>query len=256
MKNDLTTEISQRSGFRIIQNAVPNSMVARLKDRLLVAIEEEKKYHGSINYQDFGMVLVCPKYDRIFCEVFDQDTIFNSCNELLGEGSIVYAYTSSSMPPKGKNYSSRIHVDCPRVIPGYLSQIGIIIALDDFTKENGGTFFLPGSQDRKDAPSEEEFFRNAIQIEMPAGSVCVFHAHLWHYGATNKTDLWRHAITINMCRSYMKQRFDFPRMLDAAGISNISLRAKQKLGYLSQIPATYDEYYAPPEKRKWQQVRD
>ena len=43
---------------------------------------------------------------------------------VLGPGCIVYAYTSSSMPPHRSNYSGRIHVDSPRVIPGYMTNLG------------------------------------------------------------------------------------------------------------------------------------
>ena len=61
--------------------------------------------------------------------------------EVLSDTCILYAYTSSSMPPAGSNYSRRIHVDCPRLIPGYWTNAGVMVALDDFTDENGVTEF-------------------------------------------------------------------------------------------------------------------
>jgi len=253
---NLQDEITNGCGFSVIASAIPLNVIAQLRSRLEEAIAEENAYHQGAGHRDHGMVLVCPKYDAIFGNVFDHDPIFTGCNALLGDGCIVYAYTSSSMPPRGTNYSSRIHVDCPRVIPSYLSQIGIIIALDDFTNENGATFFLPGSQNQEKSPTEEDFWAKAIQLTMPAGSICFFHAHLWHSGGQNKTDQWRHALTINMCRSYMKQRLDFPKLLDNSIAANFSCRAVQKLGYLAQVPASYDEYYAAPANRKWKQIRD
>ena len=32
-------------------------------------------------------------------------------------------------------------------------------------------------------------------------------------GGMNSTDTARHAITFNVCRSYMRQRFDYPRLV-------------------------------------------
>jgi hypothetical protein len=34
-----------------------------------------------------------------------------------GATCILYAYQTSSMPPRGTNYNHRIHIDCPRLIP-------------------------------------------------------------------------------------------------------------------------------------------
>jgi hypothetical protein len=36
-------------------------------------------------------------------------------------------------------------------------------------------------------------------------------------------------------------------------LSKLSAAARQKLGFDTQVPANYDEYYAPPEKRKYKQ---
>ena len=60
-------------------------------------------------------------------------------------------------------------------------------------------------------------------------------------------------MTINMCRPYMKQRIDIPRAMAHMDLSGVSQTALQKLGFLAQVPANYDEYYAPPELRKYKQ---
>ncbi|MGZ8559883.1 MAG: phytanoyl-CoA dioxygenase family protein, partial [Chitinophagaceae bacterium] len=86
-----------------------------------------------------------------------------------------------------------------------------------------------------------------------AGSVWFFNARIWHAGGNNLTNKWRHALTINMCRAYMKQRIDIPRAMAHMDLSNISEKALQKLGFMAQVPASYDEYYVAPEKRKFKQ---
>jgi ectoine hydroxylase-related dioxygenase (phytanoyl-CoA dioxygenase family) len=198
-------------------------------------------------------VLLCSLYGGALLEILGEESLMAPFEWVMGEGCIIYAYTSSSMPPGAANYSTRVHVDCPRLIPNYLTNMGATILLDDFTAGNGATWFLPGSQTRAEAPGEEEFYADARRVIAPAGSVFYFNARLWHAGGRNETDQWRHALTLNMCRPYMKQRIDIPRAMAHVDLSGAPEKAVQKMGFLSQVPASYDEYYAPPGQRKYRQ---
>ncbi len=242
-----------REGWVLIEGLLPPARVAGLRRELEKAIAREAAFHGGRDYVDYAMVMCCAMYGRVFVDLFDSAELMAPFEAVLGEGCIVYANTSSSMPPGGRNFSVRIHVDCPRLIPGYLTNFGAIILLDDFTEENGATWFLPRSHRRADAPPEAEFFRDARRLIAPAGSVWFFDTRIWHSGAVNRTDRWRHSITINMCRPYMKQRLDIPRLMEGADLSGVSEKALQKLGFHAQTPASLEEYYAPPGKRKFRQ---
>lgn len=244
-----------RDGFAIVPGVLDTSFIARAKVALEDAFVREAEYHGGTNYSDYGMVLLCSLYGGPFLELFDNDRAMTPFETILGEGCIVYAYTSSSMPPGAGNYSGRIHVDSRRIIPGYLTNFGAMLLLDDFTEDNGATWFLPRSQRRPDAPSEEEFRANASRLIAPAGSGFFFNPHLWHAGGQNRTTSWRHALTINMCRSWMKQRLDIPRAMSHLDYP-MSERVAQKLGFHAQVPASYDEFYVPPEQRKFRQNPD
>lgn len=242
-------------GCFVVEGVLSPDYIARAKPALEAAIAKEAEYHGSTDYKDYGMVLVCSLYGSVLWEPFDNAALMAPFNAVLGDGCIVYAYTSSSMPPGKTNYSRRIHRDCPttRLVPGFPTNMGATIALDDFTLENGASYFLPGSHVRTDVPGEKEFNERAERYVAPAGSVMFFDALTYHAGGDNKTDRWRHALTINMCRSWMKQRIDIPQAMSKIDTSELSNAAKQKLGFFTQVPASYDEYYAPPEKRKYTQ---
>lgn len=240
-------------GYVIIPDVLSPEFIHQAKIALEKAIHTEIEYHKTMNYNDFGMVLLCSLYDKIFIELFDNPKLVSVFNAVLGQGCIVYAYTSSSMPPNKTNYSRRIHVDSPRIIPNYITNMGATILLDDFTEENGATYFLPYSQERANAPTEEEFYSKGKRLIAKAGTVWFFNARVWHAGGDNLTQNWRHALTINMCRPWMKQRIDIPRAMSHIDMSNVSEQAKQKLGFFAQVPANYEEYYAPPELRKYKQ---
>jgi ectoine hydroxylase-related dioxygenase (phytanoyl-CoA dioxygenase family) len=245
----------QTEGYAILTDILPSHLLQPLRTQLAAVIRAEEdmmrqRYPGLHR----GMVLLCSLYDGSLLKVLDSEKLMKPFEWILGDGCIIYAYTSSSMPPGSTNYSNRIHVDCPRMIPGYITNVGATILLDDFTVENGATWFMPGSQTRSGMPSAEEFYARSRRVIAPAGSVFCFDARLWHAGGQNETNLWRHAITINMCRPYMKQRLDIPRAMAHMDLTGVSERALQKLGFMSQTPANYDEYYAPPEQRKFRQA--
>ncbi len=241
------------NGYCIVNDVLTPEFITQAKKELEVAIEKEVAYHGTTEYKDYGMVLLCSLYGGSFISLFDNTLLTDCIEEILGKGAIVYAYTSSSMPPNKTNYSRRIHVDSPRIIPGYITNLGVTVALDDFTEENGATYFLPKSHNLTTPPTEEYFYANAKRFLAKAGSVWFFNARIWHAGGSNNTNYWRHALTLNMCRPYMKQRIDIPRAMAHMDLSNVSEKALQKLGFLAQTPASYDEYYAEPAKRKYRQ---
>jgi ectoine hydroxylase-related dioxygenase (phytanoyl-CoA dioxygenase family) len=244
-----------QDGFIVIEDVLSTEYITRAKPALEAAIAKECEYHKTVDHKDYGMVLLCSLYGAVFLEPFDNDRLMTPFNAVLGDGCIVYAYTSSSMPAGGTNYSRRIHRDCPRVVPGYPTNMGATILLDDFTLENGATWFMPGSHRRatQDPPGEDEFVGSAKRLVARAGSIFFFDALLFHAGGENHSSHWRHALTINMCRPFMKQRLDIPRMMSNVDMTGASETVKQKLGFLSQVPASHDEYYAPPEMRKYRQ---
>ena len=251
---DLTSFVHalETEGYAIVPDVLPKDYIARAKKELMAAIAAETKLPFN-NKNDFAMVLLCSLYGGTMLELFAIEKVTAHFNAVLGEGCTVYAYTSSSMPPRQTNYSGRVHVDCPRIIPGYITNMGATIALDDFTEDNGATYLLPRSQERADAPRDEEFYANAKRFIAPAGSVLFFNACLWHAGGQNKTDGWRHALTVNMGRPWMKQRIDIPRAMAHMDLSGQPECVLQKLGFLAQVPADYTEYYAPKELRKYRQ---
>ena len=147
----------ERDGYAIVEGVLDPDYCVRAKAELAAAIDREAEYHGSRDYGDYGMVLLCALYGGAFVELLDNERLLAGFEDVLGPGCIVYAYTSSSMPPRKANYSRRIHVDSPRLIPGYVTNMGATILIDDFTEENGATTFLPGSHTRAEAPSPEEY---------------------------------------------------------------------------------------------------
>lgn len=242
-----------KEGSVIIEDVLESGFIKNILKELEIALEKEVQYHGTRDYGLYGYVLSNAKYGGSFLELFDNEKVVSPINAVLGEGSIAYSYTSSSMAPSKGNDSSHIHIDSPVFIPEYILRMGVIIPLVDFTEDNGATYYMPFSHTREKQPDEEEFYNSAKRLTIKAGSAWFFNTRLWHAGGINRTSNWRHALTLNMCRPWMKQRIDIPALMQGMDISNVSEVALQKLGFHSQIPKSYDEYFCAPEERKFRQ---
>jgi len=247
-KEEFEEEFEER-GFVIVDNVLSQEYIERTNIEIEEALKKEVEFVGTTDYKFYGYVLSSAKYGGSFLEIFDNDNIVNPINWIMGENSIIYSYTSSSMPPKKGNDASHIHVDCPIFLENYILRMGVLLPLVDFTEDNGASYYLAGSHKSEQMPSESDFFEKSTRLTIKAGQGCFFNTRVWHSGGINKTDNWRHALTINICRPWMKQYLDTPRLLKDHDLSNISDRVLQKLGFFSQPPSSYEEYYDKTRKR-------
>jgi ectoine hydroxylase-related dioxygenase (phytanoyl-CoA dioxygenase family) len=237
-------------GVVLVPDVLPRKAALAMRPLLQRAIDADlARWQGSPGYIDHWMVHNLMVHDDAFLYLLENPILHAYLSELLSNTCIIYAYTSSSMPPRGSNYSRRIHVDCPRVIPGYVTNVGITLALDDFNEENGATELLPYSQWRTSAPTEAEFEKGAVRFMPSAGQAVIFNARTWHRGGLNRTDKPRHAVTINACRAYMRQRFDYPRLVPESSVAKLGPIGKRFLGFNVRVPVSLEEYYVPEEQR-------
>ncbi|MFT4580850.1 MAG: ectoine hydroxylase-related dioxygenase (phytanoyl-CoA dioxygenase family) [Gammaproteobacteria bacterium] len=82
--------------------------------------------------------------------------------------------------------------------------VNAILAIDDFTGENGGTVLIP----RSHLTADEEPANNAeiVTAKMSAGSVLMWDGSLFHAGGANCTDSRRLGISAIYCRAWLRQQ--------------------------------------------------
>ena len=64
-------------------------------------------------------------------------------------------------------------------------ELTTLLALDDFTAENGATWIVPGSQNEH-PPYRDDFHASAEQVECPAGSLIILNGACTHRSGANK----------------------------------------------------------------------
>lgn len=109
-------------------------------------------------------------------------------------------------------------------------QLASLLALVDFTAENGATRVVPGSHqwDRERQPSAAEL----VPAEMKAGSAVVYLGSTIHAGGTNSTtDQWRRGMHISYCVGWLRTEENQYLSTPLDHVRRLPRRAQELLGY-------------------------
>ncbi|CRK59449.1 Phytanoyl-CoA dioxygenase [Alloactinosynnema sp. L-07] len=106
-------------------------------------------------------------------------------------------------PGQGKQPLHRDDALHLRTHPGPTSRVQLMLAMSDFTAENGGTLVIPGSHhwDDERAPTAEETY----PTEMPAGSGLIWLGGVYHGGGKNVSDKPRTGLTLALDLGNLRQ---------------------------------------------------
>ena len=143
------------------------------------------------------------------CQDLALDPFINQmADSFLGPHCESYQLHFTSAIQIGPGESSQILHRDRGVWGGYIprkieTQFSTVLAINDFTKENGATQVVPGShkwhKDRQPLPEEIAF------AEMQAGSVFIYTGAVLHGGGTNNTDEPRLGVFLHYAPSWLRQ---------------------------------------------------
>ncbi|KZR73694.1 phytanoyl-CoA dioxygenase family protein [Prochlorococcus marinus] len=240
----------KREGYFVAHDVIDFNSVKNLRTQIDKIIADHNKTIRQ--HSDLNMIHNCHELSLDFLRVYEHTLVDSVLSELLGHSYIIYAFQSSSLPPKGTNYARRIHVDCPRLIENYVTNVGVIIALDDFTSQTGAVRFMPYSHKEQALTSEDDFSAFSKDAKCKAGSIVFFNARTHHRAGLNSTKVYRHALTCNFCRCFMRQRFDLVRLAQASSlILELTKNQRKLIGYDVRMPINQEEFFQPLSKRMY-----
>lgn len=236
-------------GYSVIRNFYDEGICAYLEKALEKAVNEYVPVGTDRSIKDKYLLHDLMSRDIVFCRTLEDPRLQQLVSAILDDFWIMYAYTSSSLPPGGKNYGSRIHVDSPRFITNYPTNVGLIWLLNDFTEENGATKVLPGSHHSSITPSEDLFNSSAVQLTGKKGDLVIFNARVFHQAGENRSNKWRHSLTMNVCRPYMKQRCDWVRFIPQEFSNQLNDQARRIIGFDTRLPTSLAEFFVEDKDR-------
>ena len=142
---------------------------------------------------------------QVFEEIVQHLAVMKIMTRLLGGDCILSGFSSNTTGPGGE--PMMLHSDSgyvPPPHPEYLLAANAIWILDDFTLENGGTEYVPGSHLQRTNPQSGRDY-TCVPLIAPAGSVAILHGYTWHRtGANTSCDSFRRALFGYYVRPFLR----------------------------------------------------
>jgi ectoine hydroxylase-related dioxygenase (phytanoyl-CoA dioxygenase family) len=246
-------------GYAVVEGVLDPAICARtreamyaVRERFVAEIGEERLRAAG----ELGVLRLMLRYDDHFVRLLEVPEVLAVVAETVSETAILHLQNGFILPPAAPEdlapadvFQLQFHMDFRRVLNGYLMSINTLLAIDDFTAENGGTLVVPATHHLDDAPSQEYLQLHSVAVECPAGSMIVFDSTLWHAAGKNTSGKDRVGVNQQFTRSYVKQQVDYVRALGDEFVLAQTPRTQQLLGWYTRVVTSLDEYYSPPEER-------
>jgi ectoine hydroxylase-related dioxygenase (phytanoyl-CoA dioxygenase family) len=228
-----------QEGYLIFKNILSASQLEALLARLeeLWAIEGDKA--GEENYIETGVRRLANLANKgdLFRALYAHPQVLEVVEAVMGpdiRAAMVNA--RDALPQTGARMSFHMDSDKGRVrdAAGYNAATAIWM-LDEFTRANGATAFVPGSHLLGKSPKEAladigATHPDEIIIEGRPGDLLVFNGHCWHAGRPNETDGHRRAILVHYLRADVPRPENRRQHLDTENAAALTEFERELLG--------------------------
>jgi len=180
-------------GYAIVENALDPAAVGDVRERLFRAADRSEQ----VGVPTTGYAFDPDRYNRRVFHLFNLDPVFVELigrpdalafvQHVLGETYLISNFSANIT--RCGNAPMQLHADqgyVPAPWPAQPLAVNVAWLLDDFTAENGGTRYVPGSHLRGHGP-DPSVATATVPITAPAGSLLVMDGRLWHQTGENRT---------------------------------------------------------------------
>lgn len=224
------------SGFFLWRDYLSARAIARIKTLLrqlertdaLVTYRRSKRIWALVNHGElFASMVMEPRLRRVVAEVLGPEFLLSDFS-----ANVVYP---GSQPDK-------FHIDYPfnemkaRPVKGVLG-VQCVLAIDDFTRENGATELVPGSHPLCTSPPSNHRCASNTCL-MQAGSLLLMAASTWHRAGVNRSGRDRRALLFSFVERWVRP-MTAPDEYSDTLIRSASPELKMLLGVL-RYPETID----------------
>jgi ectoine hydroxylase-related dioxygenase (phytanoyl-CoA dioxygenase family) len=239
---DVVAALREHGGV-VVEGLLSRETLGRFNaeiDPLLAQVRPDRKFLNPALEWFFGertrhIMAVASKAPTFVTDVLPHPTLLGVSDAILGPACARYQLNLAHILDRGpgaeQQYIHRdelVWVHVPRPHPEL--QIASVIALVDFTAENGATRVVPGSHrwDWERMPKADEF---AIAA-MPAGSAVIYLGSTLHGGGPNTTaDQWRRGMHLSYVLGWLRTEENHYLATPPAIARTLPRQAQELLGY-------------------------
>lgn len=240
-------------GAVIAESVLPEALLDRVLADLRAPFDEQGlKFTNDFNgykTRRLGGILAL---SRAAADILAHPLVLGVADDVLLPHCENYRIGSSTaieiLPGEGRQVLHRDDDFYPVRVPGIEWQISAMVALTDFTAENGATRVVPGSQDMRDidAISDDQ----VAQAVMPRGSILFYLGRAVHAGGRNDSAAPRTGLITTYSLGWLRQEENMYLTIPREVADSYPDHVRRLMGYQSHGPSL-GVYPGDPDGNWW-----
>ncbi|PMY60155.1 MULTISPECIES: phytanoyl-CoA dioxygenase family protein [Pseudomonas] len=225
----------QCDGFVVLERLFDEQQVSRMREDLLGRFCQtgRNSFEGARTQRLYAVIAKT----RVCDGLVEHPLILGLLDRLLAPNYLLSQLQAINILPG--ECAQHLHYDdafYPMARPRPAYGAATIMALDDFTGDNGATVVIPGSHlwDGRLPTAAEQ--AAVLPVVMPKGSVVFFLGTLWHGGGANRSGAPRLALTAQYCEPWARQQENFILSTPRHVARQCSEHIQRMLGYSIHAP--------------------
>ena len=201
-------EALREDGACIIDDAMPPGQLERLKQEIMPYVEATRMGQDDFTGRSTSRTGALVARSETCRDLVMDERLIGACDAFLKPFCDTYQLHLTQLirifPGQGAQPLHRDRLAWGGFLPAELEpQLNTIWAVTDFTKENGATRVVPGSNNWDPERRAED--SEIAYAEMKAGSVLVYSGSVIHSGGMNESDDDRMGLNITYCLGWLRQ---------------------------------------------------
>ena len=256
-------------GFVVIEGLLSPAEIRECRDALAPQLARELFGRNPFEGLRTQRVYTLPALAPVFARMVEHPRVLAICDAFLQPNYLLTAAQAICIHPgeaaQGVHYDDSFY-PFPRPRPAV--SLATIVAIDDFTAENGATDVIAeshlwgddvpaGTVTSADFAQQSRFGHGAVgdanslmrtarapsaadprlkPAIMPAGAAIVFLGTLWHRGGANRSQAPRLALSTQYCEPWARQQENYTLAIPPELVATFSERVQELIGYSIHPP--------------------
>lgn len=240
-------QLLKRDGACIIDDAMAPGQLDALKAEIMPYVEATPMGMDDFTGRQTSRTGALVARSAACRDLVMDDRLIGACDAFLKEYCDTYQLHLTQLirifPGQGAQVLHRDRLAWGGFLPRELEpQLNTIWAVTDFTRENGATRVVPGSNNWDPERHAED--HEITYAEMKAGSVLVYSGSVIHSGGKNESDADRMGLNITYCLGWLRQEENQYLSCPPEIAKDFSPQLRALLGYAMGSYAL--GYFTPP----------